>query len=145
MTYLSEHFSLDEMMASESASRLGIDNSPPVGVIGNLRSTAILLEPVRKLLGAAMHINSGYRSPELNKAIGGVPTSAHCKGWAVDFICPSFGSTYKVAEAIASSGIKFDQLILEYEWVHISFDPQMRGEVLTKKSAAATYQHGLHQ
>jgi zinc D-Ala-D-Ala carboxypeptidase len=76
---------------------------------------------VRSLLGGvAIHINSSYRGPALNAAIGGSKTSAHMKGLAADFIAPSFGSVLEIAQAIAASGIVFDQLIHEYgTWVHI--------------------------
>lgn len=144
MTMLSPHFSAEEMTASESADRLGIDNTVPQALLPHLCLTAQGMEGVREVLGGPIHVNSGYRSPALNKAIGGVDTSAHTLAYAVDFICPQFGTTYEVAKAIKASHIKFDQLILEYGWVHISFDPRMRGEVLTKKSASSPYQTGLH-
>lgn len=145
MAKLSEHFSLEELTASESAARLGIDNTPSPEQIDHLRVSASGMERVRNRLGShSIHINSGFRSVGLNNAIGGVPTSAHCDGWGIDFICPGYGSNLAVATALASSGMAFDQLILEYGWVHISFDPRLRGEVLTKKSAASPYEHGLH-
>lgn len=145
MTQLSLHFSAEELTASESADRLGINNTPPISIVSTLIDTAQQMERVRDVLGQLpIHVNSGYRSVELNRAIGGVPTSAHCRGYAVDFVCPQYGTPLAVATSIASSGIRFDQLILEYGWVHISFDPQMRGQILTKKSAAAPYENGLH-
>lgn len=148
MNFLSPHFSYEEFTLSETAMRKGIDNTPPAEILTRLKSTAGNLELVRAAVLFPLHITSGYRAPALNAAIGGVPTSAHCKGWAVDFVCPRFGSPFEVANAIREKflydkALKFDQLILEYGWVHISFDPLMRNECLTKKSAAAPYVAGL--
>lgn len=140
---LSENFSLEEFSQSQTASRLGIDNSVPKEILKNLVRTANCIEIVRELLGTPVIITSAYRCPALNEAIGGSPTSDHPNGFCVDFISPQFGSPYEIASAIAKSGIKFDQLILEYGWVHISSNPAYRGEILTKKSAASKYQHGL--
>lgn len=148
---LSENFSLEELTASEAAARLGLGNEPGPAELANLTKTAFAMERVRNLLGGrAIHVNSGYRSKSLNATIGGASTSAHCLGWAVDFICPKFGTPFEVCSAISRSDIHFDQLILEFAgaggaggWAHISFDPRMRGQVLTKKSASMPYEHGL--
>lgn len=138
---LSAHFSLEELTTTQVR---GVDNTPNGGHLHNLSKTAEAMEDVRTVLSRfPIHVTSGYRSPELNKKVGGSPTSAHCMGWAVDFVCPKFGSCYHVCKAIVEAGIRFDQLILEYGWVHISFDPRMRGEVMTKKSAKAPYVKGL--
>lgn len=140
---LSEHFDLAEFTTSQTASRKGIANVPPPEVIEHLKQTAAHLELVRALLGKPMSISSGYRSPALNKAIGGVPLSAHTLGWAADFICPAYGSPLAICKALAASSIKFDQIIEEGTWVHISFDPRMRGIVLTKTGNG--YSAGLSQ
>lgn len=141
---LTRHFSLEEFTSSTVAANKGIDNAPPPNVLQNLRLMAQRLETVRSLLVQPIVITSGYRSQRLNAAVGGAPTSAHLTGWAADFVAPKFGSPYRCATAIAKSGIKFDQLILEYGWVHISFDPRMRGQCLTKRSASAPYGLGLN-
>lgn len=128
---LTQHFTLDELTASGVAARLGIDNSATMLVIDHLKVLAQGLEEVRDLLGAPIHINSGYRCSKLNLAIGGSSTSAHMSGFAADFVSPIFGDPTHVFEAIRASKIQFDQLILEFgQWVHISFAPAMRGEVL---------------
>lgn len=137
---LSEHFSLEELTAT---SVRGPDNTPMPSIVSVLKDTASRMEGVRSLLGHPIVVTSGYRSPLVNKVVGGVPNSAHLLGRAVDFICPEFGTPYDVARAIKGSGIQFDQLIREYGWVHISFDPQMRGDVLTKASASTPYEKGL--
>jgi hypothetical protein len=77
-------------------------------------------------------VNSGYRSPEVNRAVGGARNSAHLSGHAVDFVCRRFGSPRTICKALAASTLVFDQLIEEGRWVHISFDPRNRSQVLTK-------------
>ena len=128
---LTENFSLEELSHSEIAIRRGLGNTPPADVLPHLIVLAQALEKVRKVLGAPMIVSSGYRSPEVNRAVGGTPTSAHCQGWAADFISPAFGTPQEVAKAIKGAGIAFDQLIYEGTWCHFSVDPRMRGNVLT--------------
>jgi len=128
---ISSHFTLEELTLSNTAVRLGIDNSPTQIVIDNLTTLARGLEEVRLKLGVPMHINSGYRCAKLNAAVHGVPTSAHISGFAADFIAPEFGTPAEIVHAIAESSIQFDQLIVECNaWVHISFAPAMRRAVL---------------
>jgi zinc D-Ala-D-Ala carboxypeptidase len=129
---LSEHFNLNEFTASETATRKGIDNTPPAVVTERLRMLASTLEQVRSLLGNnSIRISSGYRCLALNRAIGSGDLSAHVLGYAVDFTCPKFGTPKEVANKIAESPIKFDQLIYEGTWIHLSVDPRNRREVLT--------------
>lgn len=138
---LSPHFSLAELTASQTAARKGLDNTPDAVVNNNLTITAANLENVRDLLDHPIIISSGYRSSEVNRAVGGAATSAHTKGWAVDFICPGFGSPKQVIDAIKDSDIKLDQCIEEGTWVHISFAPTMRNMFLkaTFKNGKASY------
>lgn len=138
---LSPHFHLDEFTTSQTAARHGISNAPTAAVIERLKTTAAGLEKVRASLGKPILVSSGYRSPEVNRRVGGSPTSAHLKGWAADFISPGFGSPLAICHAIVEAKVPFDQLIEEGTWVHISFDPRMRGEVLTKKGKG--YRAGL--
>lgn len=140
-TYLSPHFTLEEMTLSQIAERHGLDNTPPAEVLEHLRATASRMEGVRTLLGHPILVSSGYRSPEVNKAVGGVPTSAHVQGWAVDFICPAFGTTREICNAIRASGMAVDQVIQEHTWVHASWAPTMRQHFLTK--AGDGYSTGL--
>lgn len=128
---LSPNFTLEELTFSQTATRLGINNKPSPVVLINLKDTAQRLEEIRELLGAPINISSGYRSPTLNRSIGGSSTSAHCLGFAVDFTARKYGDVKKVYEAIKNSGIKYDQLIEEFgSWVHISFAPSMRQQNL---------------
>ena len=139
---LTAHFNLDEFVRSNTATKHGIDNTPPPDVVRRLWSTAGHMEMIRALLGKPITISSGYRCAALNKAVGGVANSAHQTGYAVDFTCPDYGSPYKVAMELANSpSISFDQLIQEGTWVHISFDPRMRRELLTL--ANGQYKKGI--
>ena len=146
MTQITEHFSLDELIFSSTAVRLGIDNAPPPEVVTNLATLANGLEQVRTLLGnQPMHIDSGYRSAALNQQVGGVPSSAHVQGYAADFICPAFGTPLQIVQAIAASDIQYDQVIQEGTWCHLSFAPAMRRQVLTAHfdDGIATYSEGV--
>ncbi len=144
MTQLTAHFALEELTRSSTAERLAIDNTPSLETVARLTILAMGLEKVRALLGAPLSIDSGYRCPALNKAVGGVPDSAHVQGYAADFICPAYGSPLMIARAIADSGIDFDQVIQEGTWVHVSFDPRLRRQLLTAHfgPAGTTYTGG---
>src|SRR5690606_23101222 len=136
-----------ELTVSETAARLGIDNTPTGRHMENMRNHLVPgMERVRALLGKPIIVSSGYRCPDLNAAIPGSSlTSAHTLGLAADFICPGYGSPWDICQAIAASDIQFDQLIYEYgQWVHISFDPRLR-RLLTTKLAGQPYRNGLHQ
>lgn len=142
MTQLSEHFSLAEFTVSANARRLNLDNTPPRDILARLKTSAGQLERVRELLlGRPLVISSAYRSPAVNRAAGGEKTSAHLAGWAIDFTCPAFGTPLEICARIQRSAITFDQLIEEGTWVHISFDPRRRGQVLSK--VAGGYAPGL--
>ncbi len=142
---LTDHFTLEELTFSSIAQRIGIDNSAPIEVVDHLTTLAIGLERVRGLLGSPMHIDSGYRCPALNSAIGGAKESAHLDGFAADFICRGFGTPFEIVKAIAGSSILFDKCIHEGTWVHISFAPTLRRELLTAHFGprGTTYTQGV--
>lgn len=133
---LSEHFSLAEMISSQTASRNHLDNTPNAEQVNNLRHLcATILEPARAALGA-IHISSGYRSVTVNKAVGGSATSAHCLGFAAD--CePLMVSEIEFARWVAAN-CEFDQIIMEFgtfpngdpAWVHVSSDRRNRKQIL---------------
>jgi zinc D-Ala-D-Ala carboxypeptidase len=132
---LSPHFSLAELVASQVATRKGIDNAPAAAIVANLTRLAALLEQVRALVGAPITISSGYRSPALNKAVGGAANSAHVLGLAAD-IRTSKLAPRALALLIRQSDIAFDQLIYEGTWVHIGLSTGApRRQVLTAKFA----------
>lgn len=127
MTQLSKNFYLHEFIKSEIATRLKIDNTPPQEVIDNLKYLCEnLLQPVRDIVGA-ITINSGYRSPAVNKAVNGAKNSQHLTGQAVDFEAVNY-SNIELGKKIEESGLLFDQLIYEFVkktdgkagWIHLS-------------------------
>lgn len=128
---LSEHFSYEEMTTTQVKN---VGNTPPAEILPLLKRTAESMDAVRALLGHPIHVNSGYRSPRVNSIVGGAPNSAHMAGYACDFVCPGYGLPLEICMKIADagSGICFDQVIEEGTWTHISFDPRMRRQVLTK-------------
>jgi hypothetical protein len=144
---ISEHFTLEELSFSSAAARLGLDNTPTSIVITNLGLVSAVMERIRTLLGnRPIVVHSGYRSAEVNHAVGGVVTSAHCRGLACDFVCSAFGTPAEVALAILKSDIEYDQLILEYGWVHVGLAREgllSRREALTKRSRGAAYESGI--
>ena len=124
---LTNHFTLDELVASQTAARRNIDNTPPAGLANNLLHLAQGLEMIRMLLGAPILISSGYRCPELNALVGGAKNSQHMQGKAADFICPGFGTPEQIVAAIVRAKLPFDQAIVEFgQWVHVSFSEQPR-------------------
>jgi hypothetical protein len=123
---LSPHFTLAELTASETAARRGWDNTPNDAEIQNLTRLAQLLEMVRDVVLQPLIINSGFRSKQVNDAIGSRDTSQHRLGCAADFRVSGM-TPRDVCKLVIASGIPFDQLIQEfYEegkpggWVHIS-------------------------
>lgn len=127
---LSEHLSLAEVIRSETAKRKGISNTPTAEHIENFKLLAEnVFEKVRAHFGCPIHISSGYRSKELNDAIGGSQTSQHSKGQAIDIDMD--GSASGVSNADVHKFIKenldYDQLIWEFgsdsnpDWVHVSY------------------------
>lgn len=119
---LSPHFYLSELTVSDKAVRMGLNNTPDPIAVANLFKMAALMEEVRKVLGnRPISTSSGYRSPAVNKAVGGSRTSDHLSGSACDFICPGYGSPLEICRALVKAGVKFGQLIEEFGgWVHIS-------------------------
>jgi hypothetical protein len=127
---LSDNFYLAEFTQSDTALRLGIKNIPSPNIMGNLKKLADGLEQVRALLGHPITVSSGYRSPTLNRAIGGSENSAHCLGYAADIKCWKFGTPDEIVRKIKASDIQADQIICEGNWVHVSFAPAMRNQYL---------------
>lgn len=131
---LSKNFSLEELTHSDLATRKGINNDPTSNIINNLGRLAQLLEQVRKMVGRPITVSSGYRCPELNKAVGGQPNSQHMQGCAADIRALNM-TPDQLVKAIINTDIQFDQLIREFDsWVHISVtnNPQdiPRGQTL---------------
>jgi hypothetical protein len=152
---LSKNFKLSEMTRSEAAARLGVANTPTPDALENLKALCSnVLQPLRDSMGKPMRVNSGYRGPQVNRAVGGSSTSQHCKGEAADIEVDGFDNK-KLAELIVSMGLPFDQIILEFYkpgdpnsgWVHVSHkrEGKQRGEVLraVRQNGKTVYEKGL--
>lgn len=154
MVSLSQNFSLQEFTKSQTALRQGLDNTPSEEHLSNAKQLfSNVVQKVRDNFGVTV-INSGYRGPALNEAVGGSAKSQHCKGEAVDIECPGIPN-YTVAEYIKDN-LDFDQLILEFYtpgipdsgWVHVSYKTEgNRKSVLTamKENGKTVYKPGLIQ
>jgi len=126
---LSKNLSLAEVTKSTTAKRLGINNLPDEWATENLRQVAInVFQPLRDGLGVPIYVSSGYRSPDLNAAIGGSVRSQHVEGRALDLDADVFGGTTN-AEIFRYilNNLEFDQMVWEFgdednpDWVHVSY------------------------
>ena len=150
---LSTNFTLKELTKSDTATRLGLDNTPDEETIENLKLLCEkVLQPVREHFGQSVTVNSGYRSPESNAAVGGSKTSDHCKGQAADIEINGVANP-DLAQWIMDN-LEYTQLILEFYtqgqpnsgWVHVSYDPNnLKKQELTatKIAGKTTYLNGL--
>lgn len=125
---MAKHFTMAELTASDTARKKGIDNTPPPDIAAKLAALANkLLDPARELWGAPITVNSGFRCPQLNVAIGGAAGSQHMKGEAADITTGTVTGNKllfdKIVAAQKRGDIAFDQLIDEknYSWLHVSF------------------------
>ena len=134
MAHLTENFKLKELIVTKT----GIDNTPPNHIIDNLYTLAQALEKVRTACGNnPVTVLSGYRSPDVNKAVGGSKTSAHMKGLAADFVVGNM-TIKEVFDTIRKAGIVYDQLILEPSWIHIGLAAAPRKQNLIYDGKAYT-------
>ncbi|MDR0212885.1 MAG: peptidase M15A [Comamonas sp.] len=124
---LTPHFTQDEMTASTTARRLGLDNTPTDEAQVNLQRTAEMLERIRAHLGSkAIIVTSGYRGRQVNQAVGGATSSDHMSGQAADIQVPAYGKPYDVAKALAPhiDALGIGQVIYEVNgsshWVRVS-------------------------
>lgn len=138
VTAVSEHFTMADFTRSETATKRGIDNTPPIDIQRQLPFTMAGMERIQAFLGFFCRINSGFRCPDLNEAVGGSPNSQHLRGEACDFTCSNFGTPKGVAKELADAVriLGIDQLILEGTWIHVSFTLTPRYDILTKVDGA---------
>lgn len=139
---LTDHFTLAELTFSQTAARENIENRPGPEQVENLRLLCEhILEPIRVDVGKPITVSSGFRSPRLNKAVGGAPTSQHLNGQAADIV--SFAVPVKsLFKRIIRMGLPYDQIIYEgtrkSAWVHVSYDAERRrGNILRATFPAA--------
>lgn len=135
---MGKYFTINELTKSSTASRLHINNTPSQEVKDNLNKLIDnVLDPLRELYGKPIIVNSGYRCPKLNKAVGGARNSQHLTGQASDIrtVTNTKESNKQLFDIIRNSKLPFDQLINEYDfnWVHVSYGPRNRRQVLTIK------------
>jgi hypothetical protein len=153
MMKLSENFTLSEMTKSETALRHNLDNTPGDAEIANLKRLAErVLQPVRDHYKTGVKVNSGFRHPNVNAAVGGSKTSDHCQGQAADIEIPGVANA-DLAQWIVSN-LDFTQVILEFYtpgvpdsgWVHVSYvEGNLKKQVLTamKENGKTVYKPGL--
>lgn len=132
---ISKNFSLSEFTESATADKLNIDNSKvPEYVKNNIKEMVYqVLQPLRDYIEKPITINSGYRCLKLNSAVGGVPTSQHVQGQAVDIEVDGMTS-FEIAQAVLDLHLPYDQLILYNDFVHISIGTRDRRQLLYNKS-----------
>ena len=132
-----KYFTIEELTRSATATTRGIDNTPTPEIKANLeRLVDKVLDGLREIYGKPITVNSGYRCPELNKAVGGSKTSDHMNGFSVD-ITASCKKENAILFQIIKNNFDFDQLIWEKgnseypDWVHVSYNPnRLRKQVL---------------
>ncbi len=132
---ISENFTWEEFQRSEAADKLGIDNSiPDESIASQIRSLVVtVLQPLRRAYGKPLAVNSGYRSPALNKTIKGANNSQHTKGQAADI---ATDNPRELARLVLQKNLPFDQMILYPTFIHLSHKhpgPQ-RNQILYHKS-----------
>ena len=133
--YLSENFTYKEFEESETADKLGIDNTIKRDLIRNNIKELVfhILQPLRDKFDVPIHINSGYRCLKLNAAVGGVPSSQHVMGQAADIVVEG-KKPIEVAEMIVEMGLPYDQIGLYDPFVHVSVSSRQRGHIFYDKS-----------
>lgn len=136
MEKITENFTMEEFTRSETAEKLGIHNEPDSRArLAIVNLCTKLLQPLRDIYGKPMRINSGYRCPELNKAVGGVPTSMHQKGMASDLSID--GKAGDLLDLIEENHLPFDQAILyrKRNFLHVSLklEGEQREQIIIKQ------------
>lgn len=130
-----KYFTINELTASATAKRSGINNTPTEQVKANLKALVEnILDPLREAWGQPIIVTSGYRCPKLNKLVGGSSTSQHANGQAADIRTLSDlpSENKKLFDLIQKLKLPYDQLIDEYgfNWVHVSYSPRNRRQIL---------------
>lgn len=145
---LTEHFTSEEMERSSTAIRNGLDNTCPPDLMPNMLLVASALEVVREHFGKPIHVTSCYRSPEVNKAVGGSPTSAHRFAMAADFEVAGV-SNVEVCRWCIENVPDVDQVIYEFGelgWVHMGFthkEPRHEALSANKVNGKTVYTKGF--
>ena len=115
------HFTLSELKKSVTADKLGINNNIPLSIIPNIEILINqVLNPIAEFMDTPIFVNSGYRCPLLNKAVGGVPGSQHVVGQAADITTRSRANNL-IMERYIEENLTFDQMIVYKNFIHISY------------------------
>lgn len=128
-----KYFSFQEFERSDTAYKHGIDNTAPESVRRNIAALVDkVLDPLREAWGRPITVTSGYRCPELNKAVGGAATSQHLLGAAADITTGNPVDNRRLFQMVQSLRLPFDQMIDEsdFTWIHISYSPRNRRQIL---------------
>ena len=128
-----KYFTFEELSRSETAKCHNIDNTPSEAAKSNLAALVDnVLDPLREAWGKPITVNSGYRCPALNKAVGGVATSQHMTGQAADITTGNKVDNARLFQLAIDLKLPFDQIIDEhgFSWVHISYSPRHRRQIL---------------
>jgi hypothetical protein len=146
--FFSPHFTLAELTRSRTAVKKHLTNDPDGEAISALQELCrVVLEPLRRMWDEPIIVTSGYRSPRLNRAVGGVPNSQHCLGQAADIVADLSLLNYDLGRLIIQLSLPFDQLIFEdcyveyvagrpqhrCRWIHVSYGPRQRREIIYNK------------
>lgn len=151
MEWTGKYFTLYELTRSDTAKRMGYDNTPTEQITRNLQELVTnVLDPLRLAWGRPIKVTSGYRCPKLNKKVGGAASSQHMYGQAADITTMSDhpDDNMELLKLLIELKLPFDKLISEYvdekgrpNWIHVSFSPQKRGIKLTCKNGK--YYNGI--
>lgn len=128
-----KYFTIKELCKSSTAIQKGIDNTPNSEIVSNLKQLVDqVLDPLRKRYGKPIKVNSGYRCPQLNKAVKGATNSQHMKGLAADITAGSVKENKILFQLVQELNLPFDQLIDEkkFSWIHVSISNKPRKQVL---------------
>lgn len=146
--FKADYFNLAELTNSDTARRLGIDNTPSQASIANLQLLCkYILDPIRRIWGQPVIVSSGYRCPKLNAAVHGARYSQHTLGQAADIrtVTDSPEDNMRLLRTIINADLPFDKLIAEYvddkgrpDWIHISYSSKIRRIMLTCKNGKYT-------
>ena len=143
---LSPNFTLAELSVTET----GLKNVPTMEALSNLaKLTTTILQPLRDMLGKPINVTSGYRSPEVNKRVGGEALSAHLTGRAADIYVAGM-TPYQLAKFIQDSGLPYDKVIQEPSWVHVQIakegnDPRGQEILARRVNGKMQYTFGLSE
>lgn len=135
---MGKYFNIAELTKSDTATKKKINNQPTKQIETNLNQLVDnILDPLREAYGEPIIVSSGYRCPELNKAVGGATSSQHTLGQAADIHTKSNTkeANKKLFDLIKGLKLPYDQLINEYgyKWVHVSYSPRNRRQILNIK------------